>query len=48
MIDSKKAVWYSKEQRKEICKWCREQGQDDCKKCGITQTEPRKKKEIMI
>jgi len=46
MIDVKKAELYSIEQRKELCKWCREQGQDNCGKCGIPNTPPKKKREI--
>ena len=44
MIDAKKAAWYTAEQRKALCDWCRKQKSEDCKKCGITITDPKAKK----
>lgn len=34
------AELYNKEQREQLCKWCRETGRSDCSRCALTKTAP--------
>lgn len=39
------AELYNKEQREQLCKWCRETGRSDCSRCALPKTAPYKESE---
>lgn len=44
MISNSAAELFTEAQRREICDWCRKEKKENCSKCGILKTDPRKEK----